>query len=214
MAQEGHDWTGFYYGGHVGVGSLATNANANFFFIDGGEGDFNVSGGAKDKDRNAFAGFQFGYNIQISQFVFGPVVQASFGDFGKSNLIPTDGGEGAFALFKPSLNAWAIFGGKAGVAFGNFYVYGLSGVVVSDLKVRFTSELGSFTEKNKYGYMVGGGGEYAITQFISLFFEGQYIDFGSVKGGLVDGGEGFTAGFSGKAKTDLKTVKVGFNIKF
>lgn len=204
-------WSGFYIGVNGGYG---------WGKWDDGSGDsFSSNGG--------LAGGTIGANYQVNQFVVGVE-----GDFDWSGMkwdqsLPITTGLGgpingtATANYK---NEWlGTFAARFGVAVDRtlFYVKGGGAVTnekysmsVTDVPSGVTfGESDSFT---RWGWMVGGGIEYAVTNNVSLKAEYNYIDFGSNNETLNFSSSASPAviGISDTAKLNVSAVKVGINVLF
>ena len=204
-------WTGFYLGinGGVGGGKFDYSASiSNVPII----GSLNSSG--------AFVGGQIGYNYQFApSWVAG--IEA---DFEASNI------EGNLSV---SASPFASFSGRTNLDyFGT--IRGRIGYLVTPSALLYVTGgwaygqntsalhlngpiLGPFTHnssdrRDKYGWTVGGGLEYALTPHFSAKIEYQYMDLGTkaiASGMLFPGVPG-----SIFEKTIDHTIKVGLNYRF
>lgn len=206
-------WSGFYIGVNGGYG---------WGKWDDGSGDsFSSNGG--------LAGGTIGANYQVNQFVVG--VEGDFDWSGMKwdqsipigGLVPPPGSATASATYK---NEWlGTFAARFGLAVDRtlFYVKG-GGAVTNDNYNMSGSAAGGVTfgesdSFTRWGWMVGAGVEYAVTNNVSLKAEYNYIDFGSNTetlnfSGTNAAGVPFTAGISDSAKLNVSAVKVGINVLF
>ncbi|MFC3693301.1 outer membrane protein [Chenggangzhangella methanolivorans] len=88
---------------------------------------------------------------------------------------------------------------RVGYAFDRFLVYGAGGVAYADTRVRVG---GAKDSKTNFGWTVGAGAEYAVTDNVSTRAEYRYTDYGSDKYNF------------GKASQDEHRVMVGVAYKF
>jgi outer membrane immunogenic protein len=179
IAVEGFSWTGVYVGGAIGY------AFSDLDVRNRRQGDpFRYT----DKVDSILGSAYIGANYQIGSIVVGAEADVTLGDFGGKTR--GCGGAGAFA-FKCKANADDVFGtirGRIGYAFDRFLVFGTGGLAIAgDVDFRRDSPFGGafdFQKKSsgtRYGYAVGGGVEYAVTDNVIVRGEYQYVDFGSEK---------------------------------
>lgn len=135
-----------------------------------------------------------GYNVQLdgSPVVFGVETDFNFADVDDR----VAGGK-----FKSDWTGATR--GRVGYAFERFLVYGAAGVAYADSEVK---AFGSKDSKTVYGYTVGGGAEYAVTDNVALRGEYRYTDFGKERYSV--------AGTSGKIDYDEHRVMGGVSFKF
>lgn len=142
-------WTGFYLGAHGGWNWAETDADG----LDIGDTDGFVVGG------------QLGYNWQWDSFVFGIEGDGSFAD-----------SEDGFPDADIEQNFLASIRGRLGFGLDRFLIYGTGGAAFTGLDVGFLS--GDDDESTFFGWVVGGGIEYAITDNVSFGVEYLHYDFG------------------------------------
>jgi outer membrane immunogenic protein len=195
MQTAGVDWTGFYIGAHVG--GAWGHVESSF-----ADSPFPIA----SHDLNGFiGGGQIGYNFQSGPVVFGIEAEGSFADVKgttgcllfltcttKSDWMGTATARVGFTADK------ALVYVKGGAAWGNFD-YSAHGILSGD---EFVS--GSET---KWGWTVGTGVEYAITQNWSAKIEYNYLDFGKDSFSFDDGPDI-------DVKQQIHTVKFGLNYRF
>jgi outer membrane immunogenic protein len=215
VAAPVYDWTGFYFGGHIG-GGWANNRVSN---VDGTV-EFPAGFVHNNTRPDGFlAGGYIGLNYQAGPWVFGiegdytwldlKGTAASTGPTG-AVVTTTDQLEwlaaGAFRVGY-ALNNWMVFA-KGGWAWAEFTS---NGVVTNGGAV--TSTVVSSDYRN--GWMVGGGVEWAFALNWVARLEYNYIDFGdwtySVNSTTVGG---VLTTFNRTATSSLNIGKAGVAFKF
>jgi outer membrane immunogenic protein len=148
----GFVWTGAYAGGQIGYAwGKADWAQSPSFSVNGFAG-----------------GLHAGYNWQVNQIVYGLE--------GSINLTGADGDKGCAAgTCSADFNWFGDVRGRLGYAFDRAHVFVGAGVAYADMKVR--NDVSSGTAGN-FGWTLGVGGEYAVTQNIIAGVEYKYYDFG------------------------------------
>lgn len=226
-------WTGFYIGATAGyvfgdrdittrgkdpltVGNVANRLRPPSIGIDG-EG-FTV-------------GATVGYNVQLdnSPVVFGVEADLSYTDISETARysVPPLVGAGAInSSFKQEMELFGTVRGRLGYAFGQFLVYGTGGLAYGDVKTsaRFFNNtagggaLGFSDSKSgvEFGYTVGGGVEYAVTENISVKGEYLYYDLGDTKLNVnrTAAAPVGQTGYRSKFENDGHIVRAGINYKF
>lgn len=177
------DWTGFYVGGHLGVGK--GRADWSDPFPAPVTGDRVPLGGA-------LGGAQVGFNKQFDKIVLGVQFSAS--------AARVEGSETCFGGIVPATNAglncenrigpMAAFTGRAGYALDRSLVYAKAGAVVAREKYTLNSNAIaggtiSAAEATNWGWTLGGGVEHALNARWSVSAEYRYVDFGSRSVGFV-----------------------------
>ena len=180
------NWTGPYVGATIGGAFGTSNARINGI-------------GSRDVGMNGvIGGLYAGYNYQFTpNFLVG-----AEGDF----LFSGAEGDKRIGGFKVTTNSdWlASIRARAGVTFDRFLVYGTGGVAFTGLETKLSGR-GSET-KNKVGWTVGGGVEYAFTDNLIGRVDYQYAAFGHDTNRL--------RGRSVRTDYDTSVVKAGLSYKF
>ena len=181
-------------------------------------------------DDSAFTGSVVaGYDYQMGAIVIGGLAEVAFVDIEDYatafSVTPT------FYTFKRELDFTVAARARVGYAADSFLIYGTGGVVFGDSDTSFDTGNGvnTFTldeDNNDVGYQVGVGGEYKITQNISLSLEYLYTSFGE-DDSTVRVGPGARPGVTFSARTpagtdlsiaddvfDYHTVQVGMKYRF
>jgi len=207
-------WTGFYAGVQAGYGW--GQENDNFDSVTGFPFDhFNVNG--------AFGGAHVGYDQQFNTFVVGVV--ADVADISGSKTASIPAGPGTLVGSLSQSNTWqSSLRLRAGVAFDRLLIYATGGLAIADdhesNSISWNSGAihnvltqGSQTD-TLYGWTIGGGAEYAITDHWLASAELRYADF--------DNGNFWTTGRRGRGSNteifhagfDETLAQVGVSYKF
>lgn len=179
-----YDWNGFYAGVSAGYGW--------------GDADLAVPG-IDVNPAGLFGGVQAGVNFNMGGIVVGAETDI--------NLSGIRAEHSAGSTYKNELNYFGTFRGRVGMAFENVLPYVTGGVAYAGNTV--TENLGgpTFTDDNvHWGWVLGAGVEYAMTEQVSIKGEYQYLGLGE-QDYLLSGGN---------IKNDLSahTIRVGVNYKF
>ncbi len=184
MAVPSADWTGFYVGGHVGYGAGVMDLSASF--IDANDEEQDVDG--------FLGGLQLGYNWQMDSVLLGLQTDLSLTSIASEE---DGGGEDDTIDWLGSTTA------RIGIVADSFVPYLKGGVAYGS---GTGHAAGDSDSKVQFGWTVGAGVEFALTDSISLFGEYDYYNFGETtyefQVGDVD------------AQTDLHVVKAGLNFRF
>jgi outer membrane immunogenic protein len=206
-------WTGFYIGVHGGgdwfnkdwaVPLTATN-------IAGGcPGCPTLAGG--HTASGWLAGGQVGFNYQFGMFVVGAEAQGSWTRLEGSNV-------NSFAPFitdHSKTDGLATFAGRVGAAFGPALVFVKGGGAwAHDTFWTSTAVIPvaqSLTD-DRWGWMIGGGVEYAFWHNWSVKVEYDHLDFGTRRETLAAVAPGVLP-FEYDVKQTIDLVKVGVNYRF
>jgi outer membrane immunogenic protein len=153
-------WSGFYAGLHGGYGwgdgiicpaaILGIDLNGDGICECPEDGPFVVSG----DDEGAVIGGQIGVNWQMNMFVLGAEGDASWVGFDDDGL------------------EWlASIRGRTGVGFDRFLIYGTGGAAFGGF-----DDLGG-DDDLEVGWVGGGGGEFLLTEHVSLGAEYLHYEF-------------------------------------
>lgn len=204
------NWTGFYIGVHGGVGG--GDIDTSFSDLDG----FAYS----DYSNNAFGAFggaQIGYNWQFSpNWVAGVEADIAYSGIEADSTWSYVGSD-SYNL-TTNIDWFGTLRGRIGYAWDNLLLYGTGGAAYGDVEVSTNysepgfSEGSSFSD-TRWGWTVGAGVEYGITQNITLKTEYLYVDLGSIhENGVYNALEGEVGNFD--SDVAFHTVKFGLNYKF
>jgi outer membrane immunogenic protein len=196
-----YNWTGLYLGAHAGYGWGDVSSHSTVF---GAVTSHNASGG--------FAGGQVGYNWQIGIWVLGVEADASWADLNGSAPCPNP-----LARCASETNTLASVRARVGWATGAFLLYGTGGLGYASTEysaLRIANGLpdpgsaGVYTA-DRWGYTLGAGVEYGLTQNWSVKLE--YLHYGFDTEVAPTG----TISVTPTATTlRVDTVKLGVNYRF
>jgi len=196
-------WTGFYVGAQAGY---AWGDSDSRLFVGGVDVTAAAFPDGTDYDTDGFVGgVHAGYNVQFGSFVVGVEgdIEAasidgdrSFTDLGVAASTDID--------FQGSLRA------RAGVAFDRALLYVTGGLAFANIENTYT-DIGtgdsvSFDD-TEWGWTLGAGVEYAVTNNLSVRGEYRYTKFDDVEN-VIDG-----LG-TVEQDSDFHTVRVGVSYKF
>lgn len=191
-----------------------------------GNGSYDYCGSA-DKADGWFGGAQVGYNWQSNNWVFGVEADAFFSsikgdadslweyDFGPGNTGYTE------TELEYKIDAFGTIRGRLGYAMDRFLPYITGGAAWANVKVSGDSynynDIGPDTSFSgsksdvEWGWTIGAGAEYLITDNLSIKGEYLYMDFGDQKKSFEysDGGP-----YNFKTDLDIHTFKIGLNYHF
>jgi outer membrane immunogenic protein len=158
-------WTGFYAGLNAGYG---WNVGDSRFYDP-------AFGAVKGRRSGGFVGgAQAGYNYQFGMFVAGVETDLQYAAVGnKGASYGTTYYPGASDGFFGTIRA------RAGVAFDRALVYGTGGFAYGDIGGNrgYDTLLGYHSgDEINWGWTLGGGVEYAITNNFTAKVEGLYVD--------------------------------------
>jgi Opacity protein and related surface antigens len=203
-----YNWTGFYGGGHLGVGATTSEWRAVEF---GGAGPFRLGAGS---GFGVLGGAQVGFNYQVDALVFGLEADASW-----ANLL----GEACNSVLATThcnseADRFGTLAGRFGIAADRALIYFKGGAAWAHTSHELTIPGGgAFAEEtistSKWGWTAGAGVEYALTRNWSTKLEYDFMDFGTTH--IVFPVPGLLA--TGTVTTDIKqqvhALKLGLNYK-
>jgi outer membrane immunogenic protein len=158
-------WSGFYLGGHAGYGW--------------GHADGPVLAIPSTNANGALGGLQIGYNWQSNAWVYGLE-----GDFSWSGMDGDRSGPQLFGngqnVFGVDVNWLSTVHAKLGYAPDRWLIYATGGIAFADVDVNLTTIYPPASDSNThFGWTVGAGVEYALTDAWRLALDYKYIDLGS-----------------------------------
>ena len=212
---DAFSWTGAYVGVNLGY-SFGRDDDVGLFDED--NGGFQGDVGTLNPD-GIFGGLQIGYNQQWDRFVGG--VEADwqwssqeedleFGDFEGNNGVLYSGRANSDQDWFGTLRL------RGGVAFDRVFLYGTGGLAFGNreytLEVQETGDGGDGAdidadESVDFGYVLGAGAEFALTNNVTAKAEYQFID-------LEDEDFAEEGDFGTDPSVSFHTVRVGVNYKF
>ena len=215
---ERFSWTGCYVGGHVG-GAFAQKditdpvqlVQDSFLFPGATTGVTTVN----PSPSGAVIGGQIGCDYEFpSSFVIGVEGSAAGSTMrgSKNAVLPL--GNPDIALVQANTDFLASLTGRIGYAFDNVLLYARGGAALAGDKFEVS---GTFTGlpydfrglDNRFGWVVGGGVDWAFSHHWSTFLEYDYYGFGHGNIAMFDGINGFSGLVN--VKQNVQVVKVGFN---
>jgi len=199
-----YDWTGLYFGGHLGSGWTAEEWR---FLGLGITRPFNLGSG---NAPGFFGGAQIGINYQVDAMVFGLEADVSWADLSGDACNAPQGG----FLCNSKADRFGTITGRFGIPVDRALVYFKAGAAwIHDTRVLTIVNFPEVTtSSNKWGWTAGAGVEYALTRNWSAKLEYDFIGFGTNR---VD----FDLGPAGLAiipidvKHRIQAVKLGLNYK-
>jgi outer membrane immunogenic protein len=193
-------WSGCYIGAHVGGGWGSKRwthpTNGTLW------GDFDADGW--------LAGGQIGCDFQTGQFVFGIEGTGSWTDID---------GSGPYAIVSDiftnsELNWLATVTGRIGFAVDRVLFYVKGGGAWAGEKHSWSGDfVTTEASETRFGWLIGGGLEYAFAGNWSGKIEYNYIGFGSDNVTHTEIGNP-TNVFDTRIKQNLSVIKVGLNYRF
>lgn len=189
-------WTGFYIGGNVGWGW----ASNSFDYTTGGL----TYGYDVGSSNGVFGGLQAGYNFQFANnVVLGLEADLEFADIGQSQWLI--GGPVGGNMVSTSVDTYGTIRGRVGYAMDRFLPYFTGGAAWANTS--FTGPWGLNGDSTRWGWTIGGGAEYAITNNWTVKAEYLYLDYGSKD-------LGYPNTDVASSNLTMNTVKAGVNYKF
>ncbi|MFT0859745.1 outer membrane protein [Ancylobacter sp. G4_0304] len=216
-------WTGFYLGGNAGYGWGEGSANWGSYldYYYGGWDQYGSTGGSDPEGW--FGGFQIGYNYQlVNNVVLGIEADFQFGaldDRLNYTASTTAGGftDTDFGTLDSKIEAFGTVRGRIGYAFDRFLPYATGGLAWGNVKMsenwstyyngvyQPAASGSASTSETLWGWTVGGGGEYAVTDNWTLKAEYLYADLGDIN---------WDSDAGTRVDVKVQTLKLGVNYKF
>ena len=174
------NWTGFYVGAHLGGGWSNDRWSDPFGSTPAGGGFFNVAGfGDTTHATGPLGGGQIGFNLQSGQWVFGVEANASAVDLrGENTCFSGLGGINCERI----VNALGTITGRVGYAWDRSLAYVKGGSAWTDTTYNLNGNTGVLTlgtgstGLTAWGWTVGGGIEYALTNNWTVVLEYDHIE--------------------------------------
>lgn len=236
-----YDWNGFYaginggYGGGVFEHPFQLNGpelDIEPALVEPGPGQIVLATGSADVTAGGFVGgIQAGYNWQFDEnFLIGleADIQGSSID-GRVSVEITDesgdlGGATIAADLGTSLDWFATVRPRIGWVNDRFVVYATGGLAWGQTTSSISADLSGVMEEgdlldesitnDRFGWTVGAGIEYALTDNITFKTEYLYTDLGSEQILDVDFGGEVPYTFSADSTVAFHTVRAGLNFQF
>ena len=218
---ERFSWTGCYLGGHVG-GAFAHKditdpvqlVQDSFLFPGATAGVTTVN----PSPSGAVIGGQIGCDYEFpSNFVIGVEGSASGSTMRSSQNAVLPLGNPDIALVQANTDFLVGLTGRIGYAFDTVLLYARGGAALAGDKFEVS---GTFTGlpydfrglDNRYGWVVGGGVDWAFTPHWSVNFEYDYYQFGHGNVAMVDGINGFSGLVDVRQNVQVAKVGVNFHV--
>lgn len=171
-----YDWTGAYVGAHAGYSWSKTTASET-----PENGVWNVRGDSFTADVDGFlGGLQAGYNYQIDSWVLGAELDIGYLDINGDaptrhsigvpfdTIVSTDGGGYATARL------------RGGYALDRLLIFATGGLIYanlgSEVNDSVASQLHTDETRGQFGWTLGGGLEYALTDAWSVKVDYLYYE--------------------------------------
>lgn len=228
-AADAINWTGFYAGVNAGYGY---GGDPNVHTVGQAAPNIaNIAGGARpgfvSLDRKgAIGGIQGGYNFQSDRLLIGGVVDVSYTDLSDKRNIGTVALNGVDHLnnrFESKLDYLGTARIKVGYAGDRFLVYLTGGFAWGKAKADVDmfgaagqTQFSGHRDRTSTGGVGGVGGEYALTDHLSLEAELLRYSLGTdkVNVAVIPGSGGAGTGYDSRFKHDGSIARVGLNYKF
>ena len=196
-APERFDWTGFYIGLQAGYGWSQVDTR------------FDNGAPSVSPDGDGFlGGAHVGYLYQWDSFVLGAEADIEFSDINGSDSSLA----GATAASRSDINWMASLRLRAGFAWDRVLVYATGGLAYADFDGSggpAGGPLQSYSDE-VWGWTLGGGLDYGITENWRMRAEYRYTDFEDASGGLAP----LYAGVTASTDVDLHAVRLGVSYRF
>lgn len=208
----GRDWGGPYLGLHAGGawGRDEWTSGTGFLAAAAAGGAFPGTG----TPMGLLGGGQVGFNYQAGPWVAGIEASASATNLnGYAKCITGLGVRPTSFACGSTLDSIGSISGRLGQSWGDLLLYGKAGAAwaAGSSTLFQTTDITHYTSSGtRWGWMIGSGVEYALTQSFSAFLEYDYYDFGTQA--LTYSGAGRTA--SADFRQRLDTVRMGLNYRF
>jgi len=218
---ERFTWTGCYLGGHVGGGWARKDitdpvqlVQDSFLFPGATTGVTTVN----PSPSGAVIGGQIGCDYEFaSNFVIGVEGSASGSTMRSSQNAVLPLGNPDIALVQANTDFLVGLTGRIGYAFDNVLLYARGGAALAGDKFEVS---GTFTGlpydfrglDNRYGWVVGGGVDWAFTPHWSVNFEYDYYQFGHGSVTMIDGINGFSGLVDVRQNVQVAKVGVNFHV--
>lgn len=234
---ENNEWSGFYAGLNVGVGwsslnnalSVVNNPSHPLFITESIPG-INASGTSSLNASQASGGVQLGYDKMLqNNFVAGLLLSYDY-----LGLIKSSGGQFTYTssnnqyslVNSATINQMGTLRARAGYRYQQMLPYITAGGALSSFKFRqnftdFNFAMGETAQINQalWGWVVGGGLEYAAFAHCTLKVEYLYAGFGNQNLKAPFNGTGVLSGQTASLTNvltnhNLQTLLFGFNYYF
>jgi outer membrane immunogenic protein len=240
LLAQNSQWNGFYAGLNIGLvharpdwSGANIHQTAEIVSSTGSSstGDTFSFGTDTDtiRDNHATSGFgggaRLGFNHQLGNFVLGAEADATMLDLNGTVSVTRPAASYQLRTHASNLETARA---RAGIAFGRGLLFATGGAAFSNLRQTITatdqSQVGvngstgisivtsalSATARRRSGWAVGGGGEFHITNNLSVALTILHVDFGSANLADTEG----PASIAARVRTRLLTGVLGINFHF
>jgi len=202
-------WTGCYAGGHVG--GAWTSQDKWIVRTQGGAFEGQSLGG-HDAD-GVIGGVQAGCDYQTAS----GIVVGVQGDYGWTDASGSHPSAREFGVFYHSdVEGLGSVTARLGYAFGRFLAYAKAGAAwerVDYSASTIITGVAYTASETRSGWTVGGGGEYAVTDTVSIFAAYDHFDFGTDRVRFIPQLPGLPIAFL-DIEDRADVVRAGVNIRF
>jgi len=206
VVDSAYNWSGVYVGGTIGYGWADTNVTEldDYSFSDFGDTEF-------DFDSDGILGGVFvGANWQSGSFDYG--VEADFSATDINNTVENTMNPGTGESFSNTIDWFGTIRGRLGYAMDRTLLYATGGVAFAEIRSSYNDPLDStfaVASGTAWGWTIGAGAEYAVTDNWTLRGEYLYVDLEDRQGSFQDGGT-----FRYDFDNDMNVVRIGAAYKF
>ena len=208
-APQAARWTGCYAGGHAG---RAWGQSDKWIPQTQGGAYRGVSLGGHGVE-GFIGGVQAGCDVQLGN----GVVAGIGGDYGWTGASGTHASAHETGVFYHSeMDGLGSLTGRLGYAFGDLLLYAEGGAAWERVNYSAaTTQIGTAyrATDTRAGWTIGGGGEYAFSQHVSVFVEYAYYDFGTGRIAL-DPQYSFLPTAFVNIEDTANVVRAGVNLRF
>lgn len=172
IQQTSYDWTGYYAGVIAGTGRYWDHAVEYYTATGAATG---VAYGYHQ--TGASFGGRIGANYQYGSIVVGAEADLEVARLGGIFYDPPIGSGNDLYELQGSLR------GRLGFAWDRVLIYGTGGLAFARIETRYSDLSGGVNEyfkDNRFGWTLGGGVDYALTDKLILGADFRYSDFGKV----------------------------------
>ena len=213
-------FAGWYGGAHVGYAQHDKTWVDRSAWVDNFSTDWTL-GSVETRTDGIHGGLQGGYNWQSGCSLLGFEVDVSWADLGSNkNYSSTAPAPGTVLNLNSKIDWFGTLRGRAGVVVDNLLLYVTGGAAFADIKHTWTvtdpiNATESFSsDANRWGFVVGGGAEWALTETYSVKAEALYLKFTeqTVSGFSPAGAPGGNVDFD--LQDSIFVARLGLNVKF
>lgn len=207
-AELGRRWNGCYAGGHAG----GLWGEAEDWTVQTPGGDFVGQSLGSHRLSSWLGGVQVGCDVQLGDVVLGLGADYSWAEADGNHPSRLETG----VFYGSRIDGTGAVTGRVGYAVGRYFGYVRGGLAWQEEFYRAsTTMVGTAyaADETRFGWTVGLGGAYAVTDALSVFVEYDYRDYGTETIGLTPQIAGLgPASVAITSRTSL--IRVGINLRF